>query len=111
MSHAKSRNHLGTRLISAVLAGGLSIFGGCATLAHRSSHDYEGKKNVTSCDREGSVCPWLIGDALLLLPFLIPGVIAFCVDFGTGAWKHDAYAPEEVHTASAEETPEENDGK
>ncbi len=110
MLHVRNRNDWGTRLISAVLAVGLSMFGGCATLAHRSSHDYEAKKSVTSCDHEGEVCPWLIGDALLLIPFLIPGVIAFCVDFGTGAWKHDAYVAE-VHTASAEESTEENDGK
>jgi hypothetical protein len=34
---------------------------------------------------------WLIGDGLLLFVFIIPGVVAFAVDFGTGAWRrlHD----------------------
>ncbi len=31
--------------------------------------------------------PWLLGDAALLIPFVVPGVIAFGVDFATGAWR------------------------
>ncbi len=30
---------------------------------------------------------WLIGDAVLCIPFFFPGLIAFAVDFGTGAWR------------------------
>jgi len=32
--------------------------------------------------------PWLIGDCVLLVFFLIPGLVAIGVDFGTGAWRH-----------------------
>ncbi len=32
--------------------------------------------------------PWLIGDAALLLFFIIPGLVALGVDFGTGAWRN-----------------------
>ncbi len=31
---------------------------------------------------------WLIGDCVLLLVFVIPGLIALGVDFGTGAWRN-----------------------
>lgn len=31
--------------------------------------------------------PWLIGDGLLIIVGVIPGLIAFGVDFGTGAWR------------------------
>ena len=74
--------------IGASLVGLLLVNNGCATLAHRNSHSYEGKQTVMSCTSESEVCPWLVGDALLLIPGVIPGVIAFCVDFGTGAWHH-----------------------
>ena len=74
--------------VVASLVGLLPVSNGCATLAHRSSYDYEGKQTVTACASKNEVCPWLIGDALLLIPGVIPGVIAFCVDFGTGAWHH-----------------------
>ena len=80
------------RLIVAVLlVGNLALSQGCATLAHRSSYSYAGKESITSCEEHGNVCPWLIGDALLLLPGVVPGVIAFAVDFGTGAWRHDEF--------------------
>ena len=65
---------------------------GCATLAHRSSVSGQGVRTTSNCGGQGGACPWLIGDALLLLPGIVPGVIAFAVDFGTGAWRHDAYA-------------------
>jgi hypothetical protein len=77
------------RFVSILLAVCVSASSGCATLAHRNSNCYEGKEKVTSCEQQGSVCPWLVGDALLLIPGVIPGVIAFVVDFGTGAWQHD----------------------
>jgi len=32
--------------------------------------------------------PWLIGDCVLLFFFIIPGVVALGVDFGTGAWRN-----------------------
>ena len=96
------RRNVGTRLLSAALAAAVSDSGGCATLAHRNSHSYEGKEKVSSCARGEGVCPWLIGDALLLIPGILPGVIAFIVDFGTGAWHHDNLSGE-VQTGSAQE--------
>ena len=32
--------------------------------------------------------PWLIADGVLLLFFVVPGVVAFGIDFGTGAWRN-----------------------
>ncbi|MFO0981039.1 MAG: hypothetical protein U1E76_04690 [Planctomycetota bacterium] len=32
--------------------------------------------------------PWLIGDAALCLLFVIPGLVAFGVDFATGSWRN-----------------------
>lgn len=82
------------RLIPALLMTVATMSaGGCATLAHRSSHAYPGRQAVESCDSKSDLCPWLVGDALLLIPGLVPGLIAFAVDFGTGAWHHDNYAP------------------
>jgi len=74
------------KLLALSMAGCISLSSGCATLAHRNSYD---GKNRMHCDQQGNVCPWLVGDALLLLPGIVPGVIAFIVDFGTGAWNHD----------------------
>jgi hypothetical protein len=65
--------------------------GGCATLAHRSSHAYPGKRLVEECENKGDVCPWLAADFALLLAGVVPGVIALGVDFGTGAWRHEHY--------------------
>jgi rare lipoprotein A len=31
--------------------------------------------------------PWIIGDALLLFPFIIPGIVAGALDISTGAWR------------------------
>ena len=31
--------------------------------------------------------PWLIGSVALVIVFVIPGVVATAIDFGTGAWK------------------------
>lgn len=56
------------------------------------------------------MCPWLIGDAVLLVPFILPGVVAFIVDFGTGAWRHDEFPQppeEEAAVATTETTTEE----
>ena len=75
-----------------MIAGTLCSSTGCATIAHRSSYSYPGKESATSCEKSSGVCPWLIGDALLLLPGVVPGVIAFIVDFSTGAWHHDNLA-------------------
>jgi hypothetical protein len=85
-----------------LIAGTLCWSTGCATLAHRSSYSYDGKESVTACEHKTEICPWLIGDALLLLPGIVPGVIAFAVDFGTGAWRHDGYGA----TASARTEPD-----
>ena len=67
------------------------LFSGCATLAHRSSASGQRVQTTSNCDGQGDVCPWLAGDALLLLPGIVPGVVAFIVDFGTGAWQHDGH--------------------
>ena len=75
-----------------VIAGILCSSTGCAPIAHRSSYSYAGKESVTSCESASGVCPWLVGDALLLLPGIVPGVVAFIVDFSTGAWRHDDFA-------------------
>ena len=72
-----------------LLAGQLAWTGGCATLAHRHCRSHDGQRAASSCGRPGEVCPWLVGDALLLIPGLVPGVIAFIVDFSTGEWRHD----------------------
>jgi len=62
----------------------IGLSSGCATLAHRNSPS----NGTTHCDSGGEYCPWLIGDALLLIPGIVPGVIAFVVDFGTGEYQH-----------------------
>jgi hypothetical protein len=83
----------GRRWVAALLvAATVACTAGCATLAHRSSVSGHRVRTTSNCAGEGDVCPWLIGDALLLLPGIIPGVIAFAVDFGTGAWRHTGYA-------------------
>ena len=47
--------------------------------------------------------PWLIGDAALLIPFIIPGVIAFGIDVGTGAWR-DLDDEQRVHLPRVQES-------
>ncbi len=91
-----------SRLSAAVLliASGLCLSSGCATLAHRNSYSYHHKEAVVSCEDKSEVCPWLVGDALLLIPGVVPGVVAFAVDFGTGAWQHD------THLGTADESGE-----
>ena len=79
---------------SMLIVANLCLSSGCATLAHRSTLSGRGGQTSSSCRAQGEVCPWLIGDALLLLAGVVPGVIAFVVDFATGAWRHDAYAQE-----------------
>ena len=49
--------------------------------------------------------PWLLGDTALLIPFIIPGVIAFGVDFGTGAWR-DLDDEQRVRVAGTRAAPE-----
>lgn len=78
----------------------LPIATGCATLAHRSSVSGERVRSTSNCAGAGEVCPWLLGDAGLLLLGIVPGVIAFIVDFGTGSWQHPAAS--EIRTASDE---------
>ena len=70
----------------------LVLQSGCATLAHRSSATGQNSRATANCAGGGDTCPWILGDALLLIPGIVPGVIAFAVDFGTGAWRHDGYA-------------------
>ena len=100
MNQKKRVASLGRRLVSVALAAGLTVSSGCATLAHRNANSADSQ--TKSCGRSGEACPWLVGDALLLIPFLIPGVIAFIVDFSTGEWKHGEYGGE-VRTASSKE--------
>ena len=86
----KRDNRLVRLTVSALLvASNIWLVPGCATLAHRNSHSKPGKTSATACAADGAVCPWLVGDALLLIPGVVPGVIAFIVDFGTGAWRHE----------------------
>jgi len=48
---------------------------------------YAGEKYETKIDVPSSVSLWLIGDGVLCLFFIIPGLIGFGVDFGTGAFR------------------------
>ncbi len=85
--------------LTAVLAAALLLSGsGCATLAHRNSAGHRAR-STEMCKGDESVCPWLAGDAAWLLAGVIPGVVAFIVDFGSGAWKHHEEEPF-VRTAS-----------
>ena len=78
-----------TRLVvTALLVSGILLAPGCATLAHRNARTYSAETNTKTCATDGAVCPWLVGDALLLIPGVIPGVVAFIVDFSTGEWQH-----------------------
>lgn len=71
--------------LTALVCGlAITLSSGCATLAHRNRPT----DSRMHCDGGGEYCPWLIGDALLLIPGIVPGVIAFIVDFGTGEWRH-----------------------
>lgn len=85
--------HVGTsglrRVVASLLiVSHLCLSSGCATLAHRSSASGQREQSTANCDGSGRVCPWLLGDASLLLPGIVPGVIAFIVDYRTGAWRH-----------------------
>ena len=83
-----------------LIASHLALCSGCATLAHRSSVTGQRMRVTPNCEGTGDVCPWLAADAGLLLLGVVPGVIAFIVDFGTGAWRH--VDDEQVTTASDE---------
>ncbi len=74
---------------------------GCATMAHRSSSNGYPIRSTANCTGTGKTCPWLVADGALLLAGIIPGVIAFIVDFDSGAWNHENLSraetqPEEV---------------
>ena len=57
----------------------------------------------SACQGKGHVCPWLVGDAAWLFAGVVPGVVAFIVDFGTGAWNHGPDGDDtEFRTASDE---------
>ena len=95
------RTNAARRTVAALLiASHLVLSSGCATLAHRSSVSGERVRHTSNCAGGGEVCPWLLGDAALLLLGIVPGVIAFIVDFGTGAWQHQGET--QVRTASDE---------
>ena len=89
----------------------VALTSGCATLAHRSSAGGQRERSTVDCNGEGDVCPWLLGDAGLLLLGVVPGVIAFIVDFSTGAYQHSNLAqalprPDKVATTSLLFTPD-----
>ena len=83
-----------------LVAGHLVLANGCATLAHRSNVSGKYVASTVQCPGAGDRCPWIWGDAGLLLLGIVPGVVAFIVDFGTGAIQHDH--PTEVRHASDE---------
>ncbi len=85
--------HVGTsglRRVAAslLIVSHLCLSSGCATLAHHSLESGQRVRSTERCDGSTDVCRWLAGDAGLLLLGIVPGVIAFIVDFGTGAWRH-----------------------
>ena len=87
-----SRSGALRRCVASVLvAVTVALTSGCATMAHRSSISGRNMRTTSNCDGQGDSCPWLGGDALLLLAGIVPGVVAFAVDFSTGAWRHDRY--------------------
>lgn len=83
-----------------LVAGHLALASGCATLAHRSSVSGQYVRSTAQCTGASDTCPWIWGDAGLLLLGVVPGVIAFVVDFSTGALNHDH--PTEVRQVSDE---------
>ena len=83
-----------------LVAGHLVLLNGCATLAHRSNVSGKYVASTVQCPGAGDTCPWIWGDAGLLLLGVVPGVIAFAVDFSTDAIHHDY--PTEVRHASDE---------
>ncbi len=83
-----------------LVAGHLVLASGCATMAHRSSVSGQYVRSTAQCTGAGGTCPWIWADAGLLLLGVVPGVVAFVVDFGTGAIHHDH--PTEVRQASDE---------
>ena len=83
-----------------LVAGHLALASGCATMAHRSSVSGQYVRSTSQCTGAGGTCPWIWGDAGLLLLGVVPGVIAFVVDFSTGAIHHDH--PTEVRHARDE---------
>lgn len=75
----------GNRRLLSIVVVGMMLVGssGCCTLAHSGRF-----RSLDDHRRDGELCPWLIGDAVLLIPGIVPGVIAFVVDFVTGEWRH-----------------------
>ncbi|RME40183.1 MAG: hypothetical protein D6788_03940 [Planctomycetota bacterium] len=92
----RNRHRLGTWLA----IGSLLASSGCATLAHRSSVSGRYVRHTANCTGEGDKCPWLASDALLLFAGIVPGVVAFAVDFSSGAWKHDNLPDEDERPAA-----------
>lgn len=74
-------------IVMLLLLSHITLASGCATIAHRHSYSPPNSSKQT-CQLDSTPCPWLVGDALLLIPGIIPGVIAFIVDFSTGEWRH-----------------------
>jgi len=86
----------------ALVVAMMNLATGCATLAHRTTVDKHGQTKQTCTGCGDNACPWLLGDAGLLLLGIIPGVIAFAVDFGNGEWQHSHET--DVRTVSDEWT-------
>ena len=83
------RQYVVRTLVAALATTQLTITSGCATLAHRSSLSGGLVRTTAQCDGTDSTCPWLWGDAAWLLAGVVPGLVGFAVDFGSGACKHD----------------------
>ena len=87
-------------LSAGMIAIALCCSSGCATMAHRGPSG-DSVRVSSACKGKGHVCPWVAGDAAWLLAGVVPGVVAFIVDFSTGAWNHGPYGDDsEVMTAS-----------
>ena len=94
--------YVGRTLVAAVATAQLTITSGCATMAHRSSQSGGLVRTTAQCDGTDSTCPWLWGDAAWLVAGVVPGLVGFAVDFGSGACKHDNLGDEIARTIDDE---------
>lgn len=74
-------------MVTLLIAGMGYATTGCATLAHQTRPGQRFNP-VAACDGESGPCPYMAGDAALLMMGVVPGAIALVVDFSTGAWMH-----------------------
>lgn len=85
LNHKRFRRCVGAMACAMIVSQSL----GCATMAHRSSMSNTPVRRTADCNGVGEVCPWVAGDTLLLFAGVLPGLIAFAVDYSTGAWNHN----------------------